>query len=180
MLYHGNKKYLVAEILWRDMLRFTSKEKMKFTLQGTPQSKDRPRFFKTKQGIRSFDPKKGEKQYYQRTLKHLIDQSILSEDSDIASEALDLPSAEFYEVSLTFHLPIPKSDSKRQKNAKLEGSIKHTVKPDIDNLEKFCLDLMSGIAFPDDKQVVKLSSEKLYSDNPRTEIEIKGYFYGKR
>ncbi len=46
-------------------------------------------------------------------------------------------------------------------------------KGDIDNLEKFVLDVMSGIIFHDDNQVYASSLYKFYTpDNPRTEIEV--------
>ena len=72
-------------------------------------------------------------------------------------------------------MPIPKSLSEAKKNAKLWGLIKHTAKPDLDNLEKFYLDCLTGIIFSDDSQVVQLSSKKLYSNHPRTEIYIMSY-----
>lgn len=153
---------------------------MKFILTGIPQSKDRPRFFKTKDGIRSYDPKSKKKQDTGKALQILIFEAMSSELDEICSEAVDLTVADFYHVSLAFYLPIPKSDSKRQKKAKLEGLLKPTTKPDLDNLEKFILDAMNGIFFADDKQVVKLASEKIYSEQPRTEIEIKGYFHGNK
>ena len=49
-----------------------------------------------------------------------------------------------------------------------------TKKPDIDNLIKFVMDSLSGHNgfFLDDNQVYTIYAEKLYSDNPRTEILI--------
>ena len=47
-------------------------------------------------------------------------------------------------------------------------------KPDIDNLIKFALDALQGKEgyIVDDSQVVRIYAEKLYSDDPRTEIMI--------
>lgn len=50
--------------------------------------------------------------------------------------------------------------------------IYHACRPDIDNLEKYVLDLCKGILFEDDRFVCKLSSLKKYDDNPRTEFTI--------
>jgi len=46
------------------------------------------------------------------------------------------------------------------------------VMPDIDNYEKFILDCMNGIVFVDDRQVVSIRSDKRYTLNPRTEVNI--------
>ena len=53
-------------------------------------------------------------------------------------------------------------------------SIPMDKKPDIDNLIKFVLDALQGqnAYFVDDSQVVRILAEKIYSDNPRTEIMI--------
>ena len=78
------------------------------------------------------------------------------------------------EINMKFYMPIPKYLSKVKKNRlTLEKEVKHvTKKPDLDNLLKAVLDGLNGIAYFDDGQVVKLSVEKVYSFNPRMEIEI--------
>lgn len=48
----------------------------------------------------------------------------------------------------------------------------HDLRPDLDNLIKFVLDVMNGIVYNDDKQVVKITAEKIYDKEPRTEITI--------
>ena len=52
--------------------------------------------------------------------------------------------------------------------------ISHTKKPDIDNLIKFVMDSLSGINgfFLDDNQIVSIYAEKIFSDDPKTEILI--------
>lgn len=79
------------------------------------------------------------------------------------------------EINMKFYMPIPQYLSKVKKNRlTLEKEVKYvTKKPDLDNLLKAILDGLNGIAYFDDGQVVKLSVEKVYSFNPRTEIEIK-------
>lgn len=51
-----------------------------------------------------------------------------------------------------------------------------TIKPDHDNLEKLASDALKGVAFLDDKQIVKSAFEKQYCDVPdalaRWEITI--------
>jgi Holliday junction resolvase RusA-like endonuclease len=70
-------------------------------------------------------------------------------------------------------MPIPKGTSKKKIIEMTENlTIHHTKKPDIDNLVKFSMDCLNGIAWEDDKQVISLSSYKYYSLKPRTEIII--------
>ena len=45
-------------------------------------------------------------------------------------------------------------------------------KPDVDNVAKIILDSISGIVYKDDKQIVKLTVSKKYSDIPKVEVKI--------
>lgn len=75
-------------------------------------------------------------------------------------------------VSIIFYLPIPESASKKKKGQMLNCEILPTKKPDLDNAVKSILDGLNGIAYYDDKQIVKIVTAKLYSENPKTDIEI--------
>ena len=52
------------------------------------------------------------------------------------------------------------------------GLYKHIKKPDVDNLIKLYLDVMSGIVFKDDNCVSLGSAIKVYTDSPRVEIYV--------
>jgi len=85
------------------------------------------------------------------------------------------PSFDQYEafrVKMWFYLPVNESSNIGQKNAKLWGFINHNEKPDFDNLTKFYLDCANGILWTDDKKIIEGHSKKVYSNNPRTIIEI--------
>ncbi|MDE5977460.1 MAG: RusA family crossover junction endodeoxyribonuclease, partial [Turicibacter sp.] len=74
-------------------------------------------------------------------------------------------------------VPIPKSDSKKIRALKLSGQIRPTMKPDADNIAKSVLDALNGIAYVDDKQIVKLMVDKWYGEEPCVHvklIELKG------
>lgn len=75
-------------------------------------------------------------------------------------------------VRCSFQMPIPKSTSKKKTNAMLEERIKHTKKPDVDNLLKFTCDCLNGVVFKDDSQIVYLGGGKFYSEDPKTIIMI--------
>ena len=80
------------------------------------------------------------------------------------------------EVYMRFFMPRPKNHYGTGKNSgKLKASAPeyHISTPDCDNMEKFVSDCLNGLAWEDDKQIVKSISEKIYSENPRTEIVIK-------
>ena len=75
-------------------------------------------------------------------------------------------------VEMTFYMPIPKAFSKKKRSQAIAGDIRHTKKPDIDNLCKSVLDTLNNIFFEDDKQIVRLSASKCYSDTPSIMIHI--------
>lgn len=66
-------------------------------------------------------------------------------------------------VKIIAYYDIPKSTSKKKKKMMLDNEIFPTIKPDADNIAKSILDSLNGIAYLDDKQVVKLIVEKYYA-----------------
>lgn len=60
-----------------------------------------------------------------------------------------------------------------KKPLRLKSNFYHSKKPDIDNLCKFLFDACSNILFTDDSLICKLSVEKVYDTNPRTQLTIK-------
>lgn len=75
------------------------------------------------------------------------------------------------QVYMTFFMPIPKTSNKRTLLME-SGEIKHTKRPDLDNLEKFASDCLSGDAWRDDSQIVMSTTQKRYSRDPGTKITI--------
>lgn len=68
--------------------------------------------------------------------------------------------------------PIPKTDSREVTTKKQAGAILPDKKPDIDNVAKAILDALNGIAWVDDKQVVRLVAYKRYHDPPGLIVTI--------
>lgn len=62
--------------------------------------------------------------------------------------------------------------SKSERTIALKGNLKHVKKPDVDNLVKLYLDVLSGLVFEDDNCVSLGTCIKVYSDNPKTIIYI--------
>lgn len=84
-----------------------------------------------------------------------------------------IPKGPVY-VAMTFYIYPPKRIAEmKKKRLELESETIYVDKrPDIDNYIKAVLDCGNEILFKDDGQVAALSSQKLYSLNPRIEIEI--------
>ncbi len=76
-------------------------------------------------------------------------------------------------VRLWFHMPVTVSSSAAQKNAKLNGLVMPSIKPDIDNLVKTIFDISNDCLWRDDSQIVELHATQQYSETPCTVIEIK-------
>lgn len=130
------------------------------TIPGKPFAKQRPKASRRGKFISVYTPK--ETVDYENLVKY----SYYSQNGD---NMLQGPLAA--EIVGTF--PIPKSASKKQVQLMLDGEIKHTKKPDCDNMAKIVLDALNGIAFEDDSQVVELSIKKEYGLNPKTQIKLR-------
>lgn len=70
------------------------------------------------------------------------------------------------------YLPIPKSKPKKWQAAARAGEIRPTTKPDCSNLIKNLEDVMNGVFFEDDKNLVEISISKFYGDIARWEISL--------
>jgi len=62
--------------------------------------------------------------------------------------------------------------SRRDRADAEKGYLKHIKKPDVDNLIKLYLDVLSGTALNDDNAVSIGTAVKVYSSRPRVEIYI--------
>lgn len=71
---------------------------------------------------------------------------------------------------IEYHMPIPKSYSKRKAEEALRGP--HTKKPDLSNLIKFTEDALNGIVWEDDSLISEIEARKFYSESPKTVFKI--------
>jgi len=69
-----------------------------------------------------------------------------------------------------FGLPIPKSETKKNKVQMLARKIFPTKKPDLDNMAKAVLDALNGVAYKDDCQIVTMLSKKNYAEVPYVKV----------
>ncbi len=82
------------------------------------------------------------------------------------------PIEEAVALLIRYFLPIPASTSKKAAAKILSEKKFHTKKPDLDNLNKFTIDTLKDIVILDDNQVVYISCDKNYSENPHTYIRV--------
>lgn len=126
------------------------------------------------------DPKAQKRHRYRRTSNRIITYDPSSKDKDALAKlmALSMPSTPFKEpvcVMLKFYMKRPK---KHFRTGKYSNQLKpnqptdHTNRPDIDNLIKLFLDAGNKVLWEDDSYVVGIYAKKMYSRNPRTEVEL--------
>lgn len=133
---------------------------VRFTILGEPKGKGRPRFCRnTGHAITPKDTVNYE------TLVHMeyVEQCQKVRFPDDAM--LDMRIKAFYSI--------PKSKSKKVKALMLDGTIRPTKKPDMDNVVKIIADALNQVAYRDDTQIVDCQCRKFYSENPRVEVSIR-------
>lgn len=125
---------------------------MKFTIDGKPQGKARPRLSR----YGTYTPQKT-KDYEQ-----LVKYSYLQVSNKMWTSAL--------KIKIYAYFKTPKSMSKKKQNELIGTPYIH--KPDSDNIAKIILDGLNGVAYLDDNQVTTLEVHKIYSKEEYTEVEI--------
>lgn len=144
---------------------------MKIIIPGNPRAKMRHRTFarKTKSGktfVGTYNPQKPDEGSF---IEFLMTQ--IPKDLE--------PITDPIYIQIWYGLPRPVSHYGTGKNA---GKLKPSApkyparKPDIDNFEKFIFDCLNGIIYKDDSQICSCRHDKRYSENPRTEIEVRRLF----
>ncbi len=128
-----------------------------FTLEGKPQGKARVRVLRTG---RAYTPEKTKN--YERDLRQAYQKN--DGDKPPFTGPVNIMIFAFFEP--------PKSASKKQREEMLLGHICPTLKPDFDNIAKIVCDALNGVAWLDDKQIVRASVYKFYGEEPRVSVQI--------
>lgn len=133
---------------------------MMFTIPGEPQGKGRPRVVRNGAFTRTYTPEKT------ATYENLIKLEFQRQCSSqyIGDGPVSMRVICFYGLA--------GSDSKRKRQAKLDGAIRPTKKPDCDNVGKVVADSLNGIAYKDDAQIVSMTIDKFFAEIPRVEVTI--------
>ena len=130
---------------------------MRLDIPGKPIKKKRPRSVLRGGRVIVYDSQKDELKEWQKVVKPQI------------PHIIECP----VEISIEFVMPTTKAWSKRKLHELEHGkTFWHVKRPDIDNLEKWVLDGLNGLAYKDDSQVVKVQTIKRYGLNPRTVVVL--------
>ena len=130
-----------------------------FKIPGKIQAKQRPRF--SKSGV-VYTPK--ETRVYEDFVRLCY--------SDYANQYQWEPYGGQLRAEIEVFIQVPKSDSKLNKQAKIIGEIRPTIKPDCDNLAKSILDSLNGWAYQDDKQIIELEVKKFYAEQSEVRVKL--------
>ena len=90
----------------------------------------------------------------------------------IAQHRPERPLEGALELQVICYLPIPVSKSKKWKAQAIDYTIRPNTKPDCSNLLKNIEDIMNGVFYRDDSQIVKAIISKYYHINPRWYIKL--------
>lgn len=140
---------------------------MKFTIPGIPIAQCRPKFRRRETYVQTYDPQQKIKEDIRNQIFSVIHSRIHDRDQDFIKEFSKISSIDAYSLHIEFHMPF--LSTKKISPWLIDH---HIYKPDIDNLCKHVLDVLSGLIFSDDQQIVELHLFKKFSKNPRTEITI--------
>lgn len=130
------------------------------TIPGEPKGKSRPRFSRRGNYVSTYTP--ADTVRYENFVKACF----FSTCPGVP------PATDEIDAEIIAYFGVPKSTSKKKRALMLNGFINPTKKPDTDNIAKIILDSLNGIAYHDDSQIVKLTVEKRYSNNPRVELKL--------
>ena len=133
--------------------------KCQFEIEGKIKGKGRPRFSNYGKFVKAYTP--ADTASYENLIKLQFKISC----GDWFSE---LP----LKMKITAIHGVIKSVSKKDKAKMLNGEIKPTKKPDIDNIVKVICDALNCIAYKDDTQVVELEIKKVYGELEKVVVEI--------
>ena len=132
----------------------------KAVVLGEPVAQGRPRFSRQGGFVKAYDPAKS------RDYKQYV-RLVASED------APEAPVTGAVVLSLKIYRAVPKSMSKRKREAALAGRLRPTTKPDVSNVLKGVEDALKGVWYADDSQIVGYGVlGKWYAERPRIEIAM--------
>ena len=134
-------------------------KKIEFEVLGKPVGKGRPRFRNAGKFVQTYTPEKT------AVFENLVRLSFQQAGGVKLNGAL--------QMIIFAGFPIPKSVSKKRREAILSGEDQYTHKPDADNVAKAVCDALNGLAYDDDSQIVELVVQKAYSETPRTRVYIR-------
>jgi len=102
----------------------------------------------------------------QRHLKKVFRELFSSIFNEVT--VIDVP----IKVVLVYHMPIPRSATKRRRSELLKGA--HFIKPDLSNLIKFTEDVFNGVIWRDDSIICQIEAYKIWDTEGKTVVGVLG------
>ena len=131
-----------------------------FVIPGEPYGKGRPRFSNAGAYTRTYTPEKT------ANYENLVKLSFMEQCG------VRFPEDAMLDVRIFAYYAIPKSVSKKKRQAMLERKIRPTKKPDFDNIGKIVCDSLNQVAYKDDSQIVDAMVRTFYDEAPRVVVRI--------
>lgn len=136
-------------------------KEVSFTVYGVPRSKARPRVVNIKGFSRTYTPK--------QTVEY---ENLIRIEYGIQTDNFKFDDDVQLGMEIKAYFPIANSTSKKRKALMEQGAIRHTSRPDCDNLCKLICDSINNVAYKDDSRVVDVRIQKFYSYTPRVDVRI--------
>lgn len=133
-------------------------QKLMFTVPGKPVGKGRPRFVRSTG--RTYTDKNT------ASYENLVRMAFTEAYPDW------VPAAGAVELHIWITFAVPASWSKKKQAAALNGEIRMTSKPDIDNIEKSICDGLNTVAWKDDSQIDTKFSCKKYGNQSEVRVTM--------
>ena len=141
-------------------------EAVYFRVDGEPQGKGRPRFFRKGKGVGTYTPDKTVE--YEERIKYQYMRASKGESFGDGPVGMVVIAV----------FGVPQSVSKKKRADMLDKRIRPCKKPDADNILKIVADSLNGLAYKDDTQIVSCSVKKVYGVEPHNSVFISGHADG--
>ena len=136
---------------------------LSFDIPGSPIGQGRPKFSTINGHAKAYDPEKSRN--YKAYVRMLATQAM----QETGFERIDGPC----NLVIQAYFEVPKSKSKKFREAALADQERPTKKPDLSNIVKGIEDALNGLAYKDDSSIVYLCVTKYYSDVARVEVILR-------
>jgi Holliday junction resolvase RusA-like endonuclease len=133
----------------------------RLVIPGEPVAKGRPKLGVVNGHAHAFTPKRT------RSYEDIVRQTAIREWN--RPLLADVPIT----MDVAVFRGIPKSWSKRNREAALLGELRPLGRPDWDNFGKLAADALNGVVYLDDGLIVDARVQKFYAIEPRVEIALR-------
>lgn len=153
-------------------------------VEGDPRGKGRPRF-STHGGFVKVYTDAATMEYEEliqvEVLRHMGHQALIDRTRQIKRATFIQAFKDFggepiftgpVRVEMEIYHPIRASWTKAKRAAALAGLIAPTLKPDPDNVAKIWFDAFNDCMWKDDTQVIRMSVERAFSENPSVLVRV--------